>query len=49
MDKAVEAFELIAEEVQDVPLGPRRTPEAEGLIHPEHQRLIVYEWEVNPS
>lgn len=47
VETAMEAFEVVAEEVQGIDLGPRVNHSASGLIHPEHQQAIVYGWEIN--
>ena len=46
---AVEALELITEEVQGVRLGPRQESSAEDLVHDVFERSTVYGWEVEPS
>jgi hypothetical protein len=49
VETAMDAFELVAEKVQAIDLGPRRVSSVEDLIHPVHERLDVYGWEVSPS
>jgi hypothetical protein len=49
VDTAVEALELITEEVQGVRLGPRQESSAENLVHSVFERSTVYGWEVEPS
>ena len=45
---AVEALELITEEVQGVQLGPRHESSAENLVHDVFERSTVYGWEIEP-
>jgi hypothetical protein len=42
----VESFELIASRVMGVRLGPRIEESRKPLIHPVHQQLTVFAWEV---
>jgi hypothetical protein len=42
----IEAFELIAGKVVKIRLGPRIEVRREGLVHPVHQRVRVFAWEV---
>lgn len=42
----IEAFELIADKVVKIHLGPRIEVRREGLVHPVHQRVRVFAWEV---
>jgi len=42
----VEAFEVIAKEVARIMLSPRVECRREGLVHPEHQCLRIFAWEV---
>jgi hypothetical protein len=42
----VNSFEILAEKVMKVNLGPRVTEHRRDLIHPVHQQLTVYAWEV---
>lgn len=46
LEPAVKAFELIAAGVAGIRLGQRRDALATGLIHPCHQQVHVYGWEV---
>lgn len=46
---AVEALELITEEVQDVRLGPRQEVTAGNLVHDVFEQSTVYGWEIEPS
>ena len=43
---AIDAFELITRDLLGVALGPRHVTEVSGLIHPVHQHLSVYAWEI---
>jgi len=49
VDTAVEAFELITEEVQGVGLGPRQERTVQNLVHEIFEQATVYGWEVEPS
>lgn len=49
VDTAIEALELITEEVQGVQLGPRHESSAEDLVHDVFEQSTVYGWEVEPS
>lgn len=42
----IEVFELIAKKIMRIKLGPRITENRKNLIHPVHQQMIVYGWEV---
>ena len=42
----VESFEVLAREIMKIRLGPRITERRKNLIHPVHQQLTVYAWEV---
>jgi hypothetical protein len=42
----VKAFELVAEKVVGIRLGPRIQVTRFGLCHPVHQQLLVAAWEV---
>ncbi len=42
----VESFEVIARHVMQISLGPRVEVKREKLIHPVHQRLRIFAWEV---
>jgi hypothetical protein len=46
LDPAVRAFELVTSGVAQVLLGPRVEAIETGLIHPFHQQLRVFAWEV---
>ena len=48
LEPAIRAFELVAAEVAGVALGPRHEAVRTDLIHPAHQVLRVYGWEVLP-
>ncbi len=43
------AFEVVAERVMDIELGPRVEVVRAGLCHPVHQQLVVAAWEVLPA
>lgn len=45
----IQAFEAIARGVVRIPLGSRQSVRVTGLIHPVHQRAIVYGWELAES
>ncbi len=42
----VESFEVIARHVMQISLSARVEVKREGLIHPVHQRLRIFAWEV---
>jgi hypothetical protein len=42
----IESFEIIADRVVRIRLGPRVEIRREGLIHPVHQCVRVFAWEV---
>lgn len=42
----IESFEILAEKIMNIELGPRETENRKNLVHPVHQQLTVYEWEV---
>jgi len=42
----VESFEMLAERIMKIKLGPRETENRRNLVHPVHQQLTVYAWEV---
>jgi hypothetical protein len=42
----IESFEILAEKIMKIKLGPRETENRKNLIHPIHQQLKVYAWEV---
>ena len=46
LDPLIDAFEAIARQVLVIPLGPRVALQRNGLIHPVHQCLKVFAWEV---
>jgi hypothetical protein len=46
LDPLVEAFEAIANHVLDIHLSPRIEKRREGLIHPIHQTVRIFTWEV---
>jgi hypothetical protein len=42
----VDSFEILAERIMKIKLGPRETENRKNLIHPVHQQVTVYGWEV---
>jgi hypothetical protein len=46
LETAVEAIEAVVERVHDVDIGPRTGAAEEGLVHPVHQQLKTFGWEV---
>jgi hypothetical protein len=42
----IESFEILAENIMKIELGPRETENRKNLIHPVHQQLTVYGWKV---
>lgn len=46
LEPTIEAFELIAEEVRGVNLGPRAESTETGLVHPVHEQVRTCGWEV---
>jgi hypothetical protein len=42
----IESFEILAEKIMEIKLGSRETENRKKLIHPVHQQLTVYAWEV---
>lgn len=42
----IESFEIIAERIMKMRLGSRETATRKNLVHPVHQQLTVYAWEV---
>ena len=42
----IQSFEILAEKIMKIELGPRETENRKNLIHPVHQQLTVYAWEV---
>jgi hypothetical protein len=45
----VESFEVIAKSVARVNLGPRIERRYDGLIHPVHQSVRLFAWELLPN
>jgi hypothetical protein len=46
LDPAVRSFELLAQHILQIQLTPRVERRIDGLIHPVHQTLRVFGWEV---
>ena len=46
LDSAIRSFELLAHHVLQIQLSPRVERRVDGLIHPVHQVLRVFGWEV---
>ena len=46
LEPAIRGFELLATSVIGIALGPRQMSTASGLVHPYHQQVTVYAWEV---
>lgn len=46
LEPAIRAFELIAREITGINLGPRAMGTGRALVHPFHQQVSVYAWEV---
>jgi len=46
LDPTIRAFELVASDVVGLHLGPRLEATQTGLMHPFHQQLRVFAWEV---
>ncbi len=46
LDAAVRSFELLASQVMQINLTPRIERRIDGLIHPVHQVLRVFGWEI---
>ena len=46
LEPLIESFELLAQEILSIQLGPRIVERRENLIHPIHQQLSVIAWEV---
>jgi hypothetical protein len=46
LDPAIRSFELLAAQIMQVKLTPRIERRIEGLIHPVHQVLRVFGWEI---
>ena len=49
LDPAIRSFELLAEQIMQIKLTARIERRLEGLIHPVHQVLRVFGWEVLPT
>ena len=49
LDPLVDSFELVATRVCGVPLGSRVEEVRRGLVHPVHQVLRCFGWEVLPT
>jgi hypothetical protein len=46
LDPAIRSFELLAAQIIQIKLTPRVERRIEGLIHPVHQVLRVFGWEI---
>ena len=46
LDPAVRSFELLAAQIMQVKLTPRIERRIEGLVHPVHQVLRIFGWEI---
>ena len=46
LDPAIRSFELLASQVMQINLTPRIELRIEGLVHPVHQVLRVFGWEI---
>jgi hypothetical protein len=46
LDAAIRSFELLAEQIMQIKLTPRIERRIEELIHPVHQVLRVFAWEI---
>lgn len=46
LETTIEAFELIAEEIHGINLGPRAESKEKNLVHPVHEQLRTYGWEI---
>ena len=42
----VDCFEHIALNILDIPLGERNSANIKNLVHPVHQQLTVFGWEL---
>ncbi|MGD0027365.1 MAG: hypothetical protein ABSC91_00310 [Candidatus Bathyarchaeia archaeon] len=42
----VDSFEILAERIMKIKLGPRETENRKNLLHPVHQQVTVYGREV---
>jgi hypothetical protein len=49
LELAIAAFEMIAQRVLGIRLGTRNQVTHGGLIHPVHQQLTVYGWQIERS
>jgi hypothetical protein len=49
LDPAIRAFELLAAHIMQIELSQRIERRIEGLVHPVHQVLRVFGWEVLPK
>jgi len=49
LEPLLRAFEVIAEQVMHLKVGPRVEVDRTGLAHPVHQKVRVVAWEVFPS
>jgi hypothetical protein len=46
LEPAIRGFEVLASDVAGIDLGPRLTRTTACLVHPCHQQVTVYAWEV---
>ncbi len=46
LDPLVRSFELIMADVMQISIGPRIEERREGLVHPEHQVVRCFAWEL---
>ena len=46
MKPLIDSFELLANNILNIQLGPRIEETRTNLIHPVHQQLSVFAWEV---
>jgi len=46
VEPLIESFELLAEKIMKIKIGPRETENRKNLVHPVHQQLTVFAWEV---
>jgi hypothetical protein len=49
LDPAIRSFELLAAQIMQVKLTPRIERRIDGLVHPVHQVLRVFGWEILTS
>ena len=42
----VRSFEILAKEIMKISLSPRIEERRKNLVHPVHQQLAVFSWEV---